>query len=95
MSDKPRSDTLLVLLTMFDLVIAVVAGMPALMANIVKGGDGGATRLMLSVPFSAIVLLLVAWTFYAKGRPTPARLIAAVPLFWALTVFIMRGGAIV
>ncbi|MGE4610121.1 MAG: hypothetical protein AAED33_01745 [Paracoccaceae bacterium] len=92
-TDKPRQNTLLIILTMFDLIAAAAGAMPfAMSALITSGADAlGQSNypIIISVPIAAVVLILVAWTMEAASRPKAAGLIAAIPLVWGMTVLVM------
>lgn len=88
--DKPRKNAFLVILTLFDLLGAVAGSAPFIMfAMMTKDTSAEPFKLLVSVPIVAIVLLIVAWLVDARGNARRAQFIAAIPLIWGLTVFVM------
>ena len=95
-SDKPRPNTLLIILTMFDLVAAAAGAMPFAMSALISSGTDALGQsnfpLIISVPISAVILIIVAWALDATGRSKAARIAAAIPLLWGMTVLVMLNG---
>lgn len=92
-SDKPSQNSLLIILTLFDLIAAAAGAMPFAMAKLITSGTDVAGNsdfaVIISVPIAAVVLIIVAWTAEATRHPKIARLIAAIPLIWGMAVFVM------
>ncbi|OUS07444.1 hypothetical protein A9Q96_05920 [Rhodobacterales bacterium 52_120_T64] len=95
---KPANNTLLTLLSALD-VIVIMGGVAALpISRFVHGTFAlnplhsyGITNAQLigSVPFFAVVMVILAWMAHSTGKVTAARMIAATPLFWGMAVFLM------
>jgi len=93
-SDKPRPNTVLIILTMFDLIAAAAGAMSSL---ITRGSDTAGQSnfpIIMSVPITAVILVIVAWVLESTDHPKKARLIAAVPLLWGMTVLVVVGNPI-
>lgn len=87
---KPTKNTLLIMLTMFDLIGVVAGSAPfIMMAKMTGDMSEGNYNLLLSIPTVAVVLLIVAWMLDMRGKPKPARILAAIPLIWGMTVFVL------
>ena len=95
-TDKNPPNTLLIILTLFDLVAAAGGAAPFAMAALISGTDAATGQsnfaLIISVPAVAVVLVMVAWLFQVSGRRKAAFLTAAVPLIWGMTVLVMLNG---
>ncbi len=95
-SDKPRQNTLLILLTMFDLIAAAAGAMPFAMFSMISNSTdviGNSNfPLIMSVPIVAVVLVITAWIMDTIGHPKMARLTAAAPLLWGMTVLVTLNG---
>jgi hypothetical protein len=95
-SDKPRQNTLLIVLTMFDLIAAAAGAMPFAMSALISGETDAAGHsnfpIIMSVPVAAIVLIIIAWVMESTGHPKMARVLAGLPLLWGMTVLFMLGG---
>ena len=95
-TDKPRQNTLLIVLTMFDLIAAAAGAMPFAMSSLISGETDAMGQssfpMIMSVPVAAIVLVIAAWIMESTGHPKMARLVAALPLLWGMTVLVMLGG---
>ena len=91
-SDKPRPNTILIVLTMFDLIAAAAGAMPfamsAMISNSADALGNSHFPLIMSVPVSAVVLVIVAWTMEVTGHPKMARITAALPLLWGMAVLV-------
>ena len=81
-SDKPRQNTLLILLTMFDLIAAAAGAMPFAMFSMISNSTnvmGNSNfSLIMSVPIVAVVLVITAWIMDATGRPKMTHVTAAL-----------------
>lgn len=86
--EKPRPNTPLILLTMFNLLAAVAGSAPFAMAALITSNStpNSNTTLLFSVPAVAVVLVITAWIYEMNGKPKAARRIAIVPLLWATAV---------
>ena len=93
---KARPNTLLILLTMFDLIAAAAGAAPFAMAALISGGSEAAENsnfaLIISVPAVAVLLVLLAWAMEALGRSKAARITAGVPIIWGMVVLVMLSG---
>ena len=87
---KPDKNTLLIMLTMFDLLGAIAGPTPfIMMAKMTGEMEEASYKLLLSVPTVAVVLLIAAWMMDTQGKPKLARILAAIPLIWGMTVFVL------
>ncbi len=95
-SDKPRQNTLLIVFTMFDLIAAAAGAMPFAMSSLISSGSDALGNsnfpIIMSVPIVAVTLVIIAWIMESTRRPKMARLTAALPLLWGMTVLVMLGG---
>ena len=95
-SDKPRQNTLLIVLTMFDLIAAAAGAMPFAMSSMISNSTDALGNsnfpIIMSVPIAAVVFVITAWIIETTGHPKMARLTAALPLLWGMTVLVMLGG---
>ena len=87
---KPDKNTLLIMLTMFDLLGAIAGSAPFIMIAKMTGEmEETSYKLLLSVPAIAIILLIAAWIMDMQGKPKLARILAVIPLIWGMTVFVL------
>ncbi len=90
--EKPRANTPLIMLTMFNLLAAVAGSAPFAISSLITSGDAAGntdTKLLFSVPAVAIVLTVIAWLYDMNGKPKAARRIAMIPLIWGMVVLFL------
>lgn len=91
--EKPRTNSLLIMLTLVNLLAAVAGSAPFLTRSMISNSsslaDEGRFNLLASIPAVAVVLLIVAWLVDSKGLHRRAQLIALMPLVWGMVVFVL------
>ena len=95
---KPPGNTLLTLLSALDLFV-IMGGMVALPMSMFGSGRFALnplfsygisnTVLIGSAPLFTVVMVILAWMAHSSGKVTAARMMAATPLFWGMSVFLM------